>query len=708
MPANTLPLVLDFAGVSLSAASPLLAGALALVSAGFIACAWRMRQSHAQLRALHQRTEALSDLNWELKESVERSRSLLDGQGDLIVRRDAGGVITFANEAFCALAGSSRDALVGTRFLLVVCEDSATSTLPDGTHIRDQRFITESGERWISWRETFVRDGENGTGERQSVGRDITQRVQAEQALAAARDQAEAASRAKSRFLAVASHEIRTPLNGILGMAGLLRDTTLSPEQTTYVSALRSSGETLLSLIEEVLDFSKIEAGKLDLEEGSFSPREVIEELVELLAPRAQSKGLEIASWIDDAVPERVMGDAGRLRQVLLNLAGNAVKFTAAGGVAISVERADAQSLRFAVQDTGTGIAPEAQARIFEEFEQAETGNGGGAGLGLAISKRIVERMGSAIEVDSRIDSGSNFHFTVALPADPDAPAPPPSPDLVGRAVLVVSGSIVAALIARRLVRWGARTCTVPNAAVACALLPEQTWDAVLVDYALGPDAIAALGCAAVQSAPRRIVLLGAAERGELAYLREAGFQSYLIKPVRSASLAAALDPAHAPFGATQDEAAEAAPDSGDMDMPDGGLGSGLSILVAEDNDINALLIRSLLTRLGHRPVVVDDGQRACEAWDKARADGTPFDFVLMDLQMPGLDGLEAARRIRAAEEAAGAVRTPIIALTANAVAEERARCLEAGMDAFLTKPLDRRPFLQLLASDLVRSRLAA
>jgi CheY-like chemotaxis protein len=248
----------------------------------------------------------------------------------------------------------------------------------------------------------------------------------------------------------------------------------------------------------------------------------------------------------------------------------------------------------------------------------------------------------------------------------------------------------------------------VPNAAVACALLPEQSWDAVLVDYALGMDAIAMLGCAPTPTAARRIVLLGAAERGDLAALRDAGFQSYLIKPIRSASLAAALDPAHAPFGFAQDEAdATVQADEADASAATG-LRSGLSILVAEDNDVNALLVRSLLTRLGHRTVLVDDGQRACEAWEKARAEGRPFDFILMDVQMPQLDGLQATRRIRAAEDAEGTERTPIIALTANAIPEERARCLDAGMDAFLTKPLDRRPFLQLLASDLVRSKLAA
>lgn len=679
--------------------------ACGLLSGGLAFCAWRLHATRSQLRALHQKAEGLSDFNWELKESLERGQSLLDHQGDLIVRRDEDGTITYVNEAFCDLAGVGRSALLGTRFTLLASEERSASTLEDGTRSYDQRYGDGPAARWISWRESFVRDSKQARYERQSVGRDITQRVEAECALAAARDQAEAGSRAKSRFLAVASHEIRTPLNGILGMADLLRDTALSPEQTTYVDALRSSGETLLGLIEEVLDFSKIEAGKLDLEVQTFSPRALIEELVELLAPRAQSKGLEIASWIDDAVPERVMGDARRLRQVLFNLAGNAVKFTSTGGVAISVERQDAGSLRFMVQDTGMGIAPDAQTQIFEEFEQTDGAKGiGGAGLGLAISKRIVERMGGQIEVESRIDSGSTFHFAIPLDTDPQAPQTRSAPDLVGRSILVVSGSIIASLIARRLVRWGARTCTVPNTAIANAVLPEETFDFVLFDYALGSEGLEHLGKSLAGSMSRRIALLNPAERHELPRIRQAGFGSYLIKPVRSASLAAALTGEHVSGGGgdaehTMLEGVE----PGEAPLP-----SGLSILVAEDNDINALLVRSLLLRLGHKPVTVEDGQRAYDAWKAAVEGGTPFDFVLMDVQMPGLDGLAVARLIRTAEKDANAPRTPIIALTANAIAEERERCLAAGMDAFLTKPLDRRPFMQLLGSDLVRSRQAA
>jgi PAS domain S-box-containing protein len=657
----------------------------------------------------------LADRNWELREAEERARSLLEAQGDLIVRRDAQGHVTYANDAYCTLAGVSREVLLGQPAALPVLEQGVLEILADGTRAHDQKIASGGTARWIAWREVAVR-GDTGS-EIQGVGRDVTDHVEAERAFASARDSAEAANRAKSRFLAMVSHEIRTPLNGLLGMADLLLDTPLTPEQLTYAKAAKTSGETLLSLIEEVLDFSKIEAGKLDLDMRPFALVPLVEEAVELMAVRAQSKGIEIASFVDERLPENFIGDAARLRQVLLNLAGNAIKFTEHGGVTVIVEPGDGDNeLRFMVRDTGIGLRAEDQARIFLDFEQADgssTRQFGGTGLGLAISKRIVERMGGSIIVDSRPGQGATFSFTVPLEAAVgEGKAAFVAPELTGKAVLIVaSAEIEASLLARRLGRWGARTCAVTDEKIALAVLPERHWDALLVDFPLAQEMIAN-GSVAAHDGLRRIVLIRPGDRHELPALKAAGFTGYLVKPVRAASLAARLTAQNSFEHALADsveeinQAAVAATARRPADN------KGLSILIAEDNEINALLARSLLTRLGHRPTIAGNGEAAVKAWQAARDADAPFDLVLMDVQMPVIDGLEASRRIRAieAETQSGPVThsTRIVALTANAYAEDRDACMAAGMDGLLVKPLDRERLRDVLEAAAHTASMAA
>src|SRR6202166_343297 len=677
----------------------------------------RLRWIRKKLRKIALHNEALADRNWELKEAEQRVRSLFESQGGLIVLRDGDGCLTFVNDAYCELAELPRGTLIGSKFALTVLEQGDTALESDGTRIHDQRVATALGPRWIAWREGLVRSDAGQPAEMQSVGRDVTDRTESERALAEARDQADAANRAKSRFLAMASHEIRTPLNGILGMSGLLLETPLTPEQMTYAKAVQTSGDALLSLIEELLDYSKIEAGKIDLEHRPFALANMIEDITELLAPRAQARKLEISAYVDERLPSAVVGDAAPLRQVLLNLAGNAIKFTSSGGVALIVEPGIwPNEISFLVRDTGIGIAPEAQQRIFREFEQADdriARSYGGTGLGLSISERIVKRMGGRITLESTPGVGSTFEVSIPLAAadgDGGEQKAFAAPDLTGQSIMLVAPqSIEATLVARRLQRWGGQTCMVSDIAVAQALLPERTWHAVLIDRALGTEEVAMLGEAARGDATQRIVMFTPAARHELqlASADSSALTGYLIKPLRAASLAARLSTA--PEVPAPSLAAEALIEPSDeAETPATAPAHGLSILVAEDNEINALLMRSLLTRLGHHAVITTNGEEALESWLAAKSAGAPYDLVLMDIQMPQLDGIETTKRIREREAGEGGRQTPILALTANTLVEDRYACFEAGMDGFLIKPLDREKLAEALSGLAASRHIAA
>jgi PAS domain S-box-containing protein len=676
----------------------------------------RLRWMRKRFRKVALHNEALADRNWELKEAEERARSLFESQGDLIVLRDADGGITFVNDAYCELAQQPRATLIGSRFTLEILEQGGAALEPNGTRIHDQKIATAQGPRWIAWREGLIRTDAGQPAEMQCVGRDVTGRAETERALGEARDHADAANRAKSRFLAMASHEIRTPLNGIIGMSGLLLDTPLTPEQTTYVRAVKTSGDALLALIEELLDYSKIEAGKIDLEHRPFALAALIEDITELLAPRAQAKAIEIGSYVDERLPVQVTGDAARLRQVLLNLAGNAIKFTSTGGVALIVEPGiDPGEISFLVRDTGIGIAPEAQERIFREFEQADertARNYGGTGLGLSISERIVKRMGGHITLESNPGTGSTFEVSIPLAAAGDADQHDAfaAPDLAGASIMLVAPqTIEASLVARRLQRWGGQTCTVSDIAVAKALLPERSWHAILVDRALGAADVEALGEVARRHAARRIVMFTPATRHEMRLSTSTAFTGFLVKPLRAASLAARLT--LPPETLAPDLAGDELQDQEPLDNPATPAAlpaQRLSILVAEDNEINALLMRSLLGRLGHHAVITTDGEQALESWLSAESAGTPYDLVLMDIQMPKLDGIETTKRIRAREAGQRVRPTPILALTANTLAEDRYACFEAGMDGFLVKPLDREKLADALAGLAASRHVAA
>ncbi len=500
-----------------------------------------------------------------------------------------------------------------------------------------------------------------------------------------ARRRAEAASDAKSRFLATVSHEVRTPLNGILGIAEILAGTELDREQLAYVEAVKTSGAALATLIDEILDFSRIEAGKLELGSEAFDLATLVEGVVELMAPRAQDKGLEIASFLSPGLDRMVVGDAVRLRQVLTNLAGNAVKFTAKGGLGVAVERVDDGRIRFSVSDTGPGVPPDRREAIFDEFEQADsttTRQHGGTGLGLAISRRIVDLMGGRLTLADRTGGGSVFGFDIALPSAIDQPRRA-RPDMSGQTVLIAAASAFQApYLAAQLDAYGANVVVADRVDRALAWLRGSNVPGVLVvDCALGEIAAERLAEAAAEAGvSRSFLLFSPYERRAFGQKLVAGYEGWLVKPVRGASLAGRLS------GVAPSPASRPAPS-----LP--GLGSstrGFRVLLAEDNEINTLVAMHVLGRLGAQVVHASDGGSALAlAMAAMRGEIPAFDAILMDVSMPIHDGLEVTRRIRTAEAQKGAHPVRIVALTAYAFKDDHDRCLAAGMDAVTTKPLD-------------------
>ncbi|HEX4198038.1 MAG TPA: response regulator [Caulobacteraceae bacterium] len=469
--------------------------------------------------------------------------------------------------------------------------------------------------------------------------------------------------------LAALSHEFRTPLNGVLGMARLLDSTRLTAEQRAYVAALNESGGHLLGLVNDVLDYAKLGAAGMELSLAAVDVEDVLRSVSELMSPRAHEKDLEIG-WAAEAGLEPILADEGRLKQILLNFAGNAVKFAETGGVLLLAERAGPGRLRFTVSDTGPGVAEAARERIFEAFTHADPEHGsrlGGAGLGLAIASRIAEAMGGAVGVDGAVGRGADFWFEAAFAAAGEAKA---DRALSGRSVAIVSPSAILREAAGRQIEACAGRA-IKARTVDEALARTAAADVILIDQAL------AKGRARLKPPAGRaaVVLLKPEERGRIARYRAAGFAGYLIKPLRRASLAArvlAAEGAQVPHPPIDDERIAPAAEAPAAAAP------GARVLLAEDNPINAMLARTLLIREGCDVEHVTDGAAALQAL----AD-RDYDLVLMDVRMPRLSGMETTKALRAR-----GVKTPVVALTANAFEDDRRACLAAGMDDFLVKPL--------------------